>query len=125
VAGRTRDLERVRECQQICRDCGGEITFDWTGPDGEIQRDWSLKRERAREISTRERDAVYDCDVLVALHYDEFGLGQSIEIGMAMAFEKRVIVIGPFRESVFWYLPKVVRIDSMDQLSDQLVPVSA
>jgi hypothetical protein len=39
VAGRTTDLDRVREVMNALREEGHEITFDWTGPDGEIRTD--------------------------------------------------------------------------------------
>lgn len=111
VAGRTEDVERVRRVQQIVFDVGGEVTFDWTGPEGDIRKDWRGSSDRARELAQRERRAVLDANVLVLCGPDPHGgLGCFIETGMAMARGGiDIFVIEPVRESVFWYLPGVVR----------------
>jgi hypothetical protein len=110
VAGRTADQERVRRVQGLCREAGHTITFDWTGPDGDIRSDWRSEAERAAELSKRELEAVATADVLVLCGPDPHGgLGCYIETGMAMAMGLSIVIIEPVRESVFWYLPGVVR----------------
>ena len=121
VAGRTQEIERVRAVQKICIDAGHEITFDWTGPEGDIRTDWSMEAERARELSRRERRAVFVADVLVLCGPEPHGgLGCFIETGMAIGMRKPVIVIEPVRESVFWYLPGVKRIFGYSNLIEPL-----
>lgn len=110
VAGRTGDIERVRRVQAICEDAGCAITFDWTGPEGEIRKDWTGYAARAGELAQRERDAVRTANVLVLCGPDPHGgLGCFIEAGMALAYEVSIVIVGPVRESVFWYAPGVVR----------------
>jgi nucleoside 2-deoxyribosyltransferase len=123
VAGRTGDIENVRLAQQICREAKCEITFDWTGDDGEIRSSWEAAPDRAQTLSERERKAVEDSDlvVLVWAVTDNGGpVGALLEVGMAMALKKRVIVVGPARESVFWYLPEVERVENLDALKETL-----
>jgi hypothetical protein len=66
VAGRTSDVERVRRVQDAMRRAGYEITFDWTGPGGEIRKDWGgVAHERGAALSQREIAAVHRADVTV------------------------------------------------------------
>lgn len=110
VAGRTGDLDRVNRVQEICRDAGCVISFDWTGPEGDIRTDWRREVPRASELAKRELDAVATSDALVICGPDPHGgLGCFIETGMAMAYGLPIFVIEPVRESVFWYLPRVVK----------------
>ena len=108
VAGRTADTAWVRQVQEIVREHGGYITFDWTGPDGEIRADWSDQPERAAQLSRRERQAVMSADLTI-LCWSPGALGALLETGIALAHGKDVIVLGEPRESVFWYLPGVKR----------------
>lgn len=107
VAGRTKDVGTVQRVQSMVRGVGHEITFNWTGVEGEIRDSWASDPTRAREISSLERDAVRDADMLVLVWHEHGGLGALIETGMALAQGKRVIVYGVPRESVFWYAPGV------------------
>lgn len=182
VAGRSSDVKNVRFAQQICRDAGYSITFDWTDPEeGEIRPDldekdlvitdklvgnhshpfdgswrttilhkptrtvavaeeptklrcrdaamkdmrkqlggWQAAPERARALAEHERRAIIDASVVVGIYKDGHGLGKLIEIGMAMALFKPVILVGPFAESVFWFLHDVNRVPDWDGLRELL-----
>lgn len=123
VAGRTSDIDNVRLAQQICRDANCDITFDWTGQEGEIRDSWEGAPDRAQTLSECERRAVSDADLVVLLWCvtDRGGpVGALLEVGMAMGMKKRIIVVGPARESVFWYLPEVERVDDLDALKEAL-----
>lgn len=120
VAGRVKDIPAVQRAQAIVRGFGHEITFDWTGDNGEVRDDWSGAPERAREISSMERDAVRDADALVLVWHEHGGLGALIETGMALAQGKRIIVYGEPRESVFWYAPGVERAPNVLALGEAL-----
>jgi hypothetical protein len=122
VAGRRSDKSLVRGVQEILIAAGHEITFDWTGPNGERRDDWSDVPDRARELSTRERHAVRSADMLVLVGSEPHGgLGCFIETGMALALGIPVLVVGLVRESVFWYLPIVERLESIYALNDWLM----
>lgn len=114
VAGRVGNIQQVRALQLLFTQRGHEITYDWTGPEGETRRDWSGHREEACEIAQREVDGVASADAVALVGYgceeqNKGGLGCFIEVGMALAAGKPVAVWGPARESVFWYLPNVYR----------------
>lgn len=125
VASSAQDFERVRAVQAVVRAAGHEVTFDWTdieNPESlaEVREDWTGNPDRARVLARRERRAVISADVLVLCGpTPPHGLGCFIETGMALARGVIVIVIEPIRESVFWYLPGVIRCQA-DDLEDAL-----
>jgi hypothetical protein len=109
VAGRTFDIERVRRVQQMFRDVGYRVTFDWTGPDGEIRPDWGgIASERGAVLSRRELEAVRGAAITVLLWKDPTDnrqgmVGALIESGAALANGRQLWVVGPSRDSVFFH----------------------
>jgi hypothetical protein len=115
VASSTFDIDRVRRVQAMVRKAGGLITFDWTDVEtpgqGEIREDWRGHHERARELSMREKFAVINADLVILVSPSPgHGLGCFIEVGMAMGRGIPVLIAGPIRESVFWYLENVTQV---------------
>lgn len=114
VAGSTKGVSRVQVVMAEVRRGGHEITFDWTGAEGEIrdnQADWANDLRRATELSGLERDAVLTADalVLVAPPANVAGLGCWMEVGIALGRQIPVLLVDGPRESLFWYLPNVYR----------------
>lgn len=121
VAGRTKDIENVRTVQAVVMAKGHHITFDWTDPEyGDIRSDWSNAIAAARSHASIEREAVRQSDCVILVWHEHGGLGALFETGMAMAYSKRVIVVGTPRESVFWYLQNVERVKDMHELESVL-----
>jgi hypothetical protein len=112
VAGRTSDVERVRRMQDAMVRAGYEITFDWTGEEGEIRKDWGgVAHERGAALSQREIAAVRRADVTVLCWLDPMEgrqgmVGALIEAGVALGAGRELWVIGPLpRDSVFFHHP--------------------
>jgi len=109
--------------QDIVRDLGYTITFDWTGPEDEIRTDgsWDAASDRGAEIALREIQACRDADLIILLYPPNGGgLGCWIEVGAGLASGSEVYVVGAKRDSVFWQHPAVMRFDSVDDLAVQL-----
>jgi len=122
VAGRTSNIEGVRAVQRVLREHGIEITLDWTSLDGNFRPDWDQAPLEAERIAEMERHACVTADFLVLVCGSDTanGLGMFIETGMALAYGIPVIVVGSIRDSIFWYLRDVTRIDTVDELPDTL-----
>jgi hypothetical protein len=123
VAGSTRDVERVRGVQDAARAFGHEITFDWTGSEGEIRADgsWDSASEAGARIAQREVAACVTADLTILLFPPTGGgLGCWIEMGATLAGGGEVWVLEPGRDSVFWQHPRVRRFPSMKHLMGAL-----
>lgn len=115
VAGSTKDVANVRALQQLLRDAGWSITFDWTGVEGEIRSDWSGDAHvRGGDLSVREIAACATADAIFLLCPPR-GLGCWVELGAALASGVPAIVVAPQRESVFFHHPLVTVVASMDE----------
>lgn len=109
--------ERVRAFCDDLRSAGHEVTHDWTrtdefGPDGHphaVEGDLA-PGAAARYAMTDLSHGVRRADVCVFLAEDagEGGFcGSLIEFGYAMATAIPVLVVAPWRPSIFWHLPGV------------------
>lgn len=123
VAGSTSDTKRVNEVQQLVRDAGWAITFDWTGAEGKIITDgsWDKHSAAGAHIASREIVSCVTADLTILLSPQKpGGLGCWIEMGATLAGGGDVWVVEPFRDSVFWQHPHVRRFDSFDELLAEL-----
>ena len=116
VAGSTRDVERINAVQRLVRGAGWEITFDWTGAEGEIRTDgsWDTASEKGAEIAMREIEACRSADLTILLFPPKGGgLGCWIEMGATLAAGGEVWIVEPGRDSVFWQHPRVRRFEGI------------
>lgn len=132
VAGSTKDTKRINVVQRWCRELGWEITFDWTGPEGEICNPrggadfqnaaggWAEAPEKGAEISTREVEACRTADLTILLFPPQSGgLGCWIEMGATLASGGMVWVVEPRRDSVFWMHPQVTTFANFFDLAER------
>lgn len=87
VASSIKNIDWVREVQEIIRDQGAEIAYDWTAH-GDVTGQGA---ERCTEVAQSEIEAVRRADGLIVLLPG--GRGTHIEIGIALALEKPVLVL--------------------------------
>lgn len=114
VAGRTTNIEQVQRVQRMCQELGHKITFDWTEQvkqvDHHIDPDAPMPEGFGRECAENDRTGTQTAQYLIAIMGHDL-CGTLIEIGMALAFNTTVFLLGdPERESVFFELPEVVRV---------------
>jgi hypothetical protein len=116
VAGSTRDVERVNRVQALVRSAGWEITFDWTGAEGE-----DTVPERGAAIASREIEACVTADLTILLFPPlGGGLGCWIEMGATLGAGGEVWVVDPGRDSVFWQHPRVRRFAGIVELAQSM-----
>lgn len=109
VAGRVSEIDRVRRVQQIVKDAGDHITFDWTQFETGVN-DGTMSPQEARGIARMEFLGVQRCDLLILCWQDQGErsmLGALLETGMALGMGATVWVLDCDRRSVFWELPAV------------------
>lgn len=110
-AGKTHDMDRVREVQSLVRRYG-EVTHDWTkvvemhGPDIELE---PMTHEDARLYSAEDLAGVVNADLVIVMPHSRL-CGTLIEIGAALITNTPVVVLGrPSQHSVFWAHSRVYR----------------
>jgi nucleoside 2-deoxyribosyltransferase len=126
VAGKTHDMELVREVQAMAREAGHEITWDWTqiveitGPDvTEIDRKSNAEEQRGHAES--DVQGVRDCDVLIVVLRDERIVGTLIETGVQLGKDGPIWVLGEWpRHSVFFHMHNFINVKGHDDLRSRL-----
>lgn len=106
VASATEQYALVEHFVDRLRLAGIEISFEWT-PDykaGGFKPDAKLSDVHRRYIAKMDARGVRDADLVwvVTPELKEHGCGMWVELGLAIAFDKRVVVSGPnARRTVF------------------------
>lgn len=128
VMCRFAEYERVRKFCDDAREAGHTITHDWTrtaefGPDGhplstdEGAMDPDVAWSHARDDLKR---GVYHADTLVFLADQGGYCGALIEYGAALAHEKPVLLVAPWRPSIFWQAPTTTILPDEDAAREAL-----
>ncbi len=103
VAGK--NLARAQTIMAQLREHGHHITYDWAT---------SFSDKNPKEKAISERDGVRQADVLVYL-WEEDQESARYETGMAMGLEKPIVISGT-KDSFFFQLPNIIRIESDNQI---------
>lgn len=106
---------------------GHEITFDWTKQGAA----WLRGIDAIREVAELEANGVLDADIVIVLWPG--GRGTHVELGMAIAAGKRVLMFSPIEEHhtaspetcAFYHHPLVELVRGEDELIDALKQLEA
>lgn len=117
VASKFSNKVEVKRVQDLLRSAGHEITYDWTnddqidvaGPCDSYKIPVNLKV--ARDLARQDYLGVRAAHAVIFLPVEEGGRGCYTEMGFAIAWKIPVIVVGPYFNSIFMYLPGVVRVN--------------
>lgn len=97
---------QVRYISEQLKNKGYIHTYDWT------LNERALSLEDLQRIGQNEKDAIFDSDLVILILPG--GKGSHVELGMALGFEKRVILYSPNDEvhdfaqtTTFYHLPVV------------------
>lgn len=129
VAGKWKERMQVRKIMDMFEAMGYTITCDWTkhiAPEriqkgeGCFNKDFDWAQDGHQTYAQEDLDGVRNCDVIVAYmpRSDIFYKGAWIEVGIAIAFNKRVILIGNDITTVFLGLPNVTVVSFKEEALD-------
>lgn len=120
VAGKFEEAAAVRRVQALLREHHHKITHDWTDKDatGLVGRERHVYMARCAQDDLR---GVISADAVVVLHHPR-GCGMLVEVGMALAMQLGIIVIGARDEvgdylpgsPIFYHLPQVLHADTAE-----------
>jgi len=114
VAGKYEERRRIRRLMVELENMGHTISSDWTVH--EMYHDLAV-------CAQEDYEGVRNCDALVAivdipLKYQ----GLWVEVGLALAWGKRVLLVGEFGEScIFSKLPWISKYPTINDLLNHLV----
>lgn len=119
VASKFGNREAVQEAQRRLIERGHSITYDWTRDDDPAiagacnEYKIPIDETIARDLALRDVRGVQAADVVVFLPTEQGGRGCYTEMGLALALGVPVVVVGPYFNSIFMYVPGVERVASL------------
>lgn len=118
VAGKTDDWERVRRVQNVLVGLGHMITYDWTvNVEDDVDMGLEADDRTRREWADDDQLGVKQADLVIFMVESEGLSGTLIELGMALAYEKDIIVVGvPERNSVFFANNNITHVAHEDDI---------
>lgn len=122
IASKLENYEQVQYLRDRLKEQGWIHTYDWT-QHGSVK---SISTEILKEVAEKEFQGVKDADVVIVLTPQ--GRGTHVELGMALALDKKVFIWhendkyfkGTDDTSSFYWLPNVHRLFGT---SDDLIKV--
>lgn len=113
VTGKAGEEQKAREVMQLLRKAGHEITFDWTTIPHLKPYDQNI--HESRQAALLEARGVLEADAIVLLAHER-GVGMYVELGMAIAKNKPVYVIGDVAPTMFLFHPIVIRFKDLTEV---------
>jgi len=119
VAGKFEEKELVRTVQRTLLERGHTITHDWTGEDATGMEGEQLE-EYLADNASRDVDGVAAAEAVLILNHPK-GFGMMAEMGMAIAWNIPIYVIGPqIRDCIFFHLPEVQGFDTIEDALEKM-----
>lgn len=108
VAGKWAERQQVKNIMEMLEARGHTITCDWT---------IHINPKKSKAYAQEDLEGVNECDILIAYMPDSTICykGAWIEIGIALGFGKKVIIIGDKISSVFLSLPNIVVVNYKEE----------
>ncbi len=118
VAGKVGEENLVRKAMDLIKQGGHTITFDWTRIPHLKPYDQNM--EESKNAAILESQGLLEADALVLLAHEK-GIGMYVELGMAIASQKPVYVVGTVNSpTMFLHHPVVKRVKNINQVLDLL-----
>lgn len=126
VAAKFEEAQRVQRVYETLRARGFTITHDWTTEDASLY-EGEAKLAYKRQCAINDYHGVKNADAMLVLNHALL-YGGAAEMGMAIALEKPVYVVGSdIRENIFFHLgpPYVMICPSLPDAIMHLVALRA
>lgn len=111
LASSLNNAERVKELKTLVEDIGYKITYEW------YTHGLITDQSVLPEIGKLESQGVIDCDVLLMIQ--PAALGSHVELGIAIALGKKIIIfeeVEPIQQKPFYFLPGIEKHRNVDDL---------
>jgi hypothetical protein len=117
VATKFEQAAYAKKVMEALESAGHSITHDWTGEVSEGKEEDELKQFLLK-CASADFEGVRNCDLLLLLNH-QHGKGMFTELGMALAFNKKVIVIDGWKaNNIFFSLPNCTMVKTVGEAID-------
>lgn len=126
VAAKFEEAARAREAMAKLKEAGIEITHDWTGEDAEKMAGPEGEKYKT-ECATSDYKGVKRANAVLVINHDRL-FGGAAEMGMALAWGKKVFVVdSKTRYNIFFSLPSnmITMCDSLDDGINKIKEIAA
>ena len=114
VAGKVSEEDAAKKAMQVVKQAGHEITFDWTSIPH--LRPYEVNEDASRRAAVLETKGIKESDAVILLAH-EHGRGMYVELGMALASNKPVFVVGgDGSQTMFLFHPLVHRVKNISEV---------
>jgi hypothetical protein len=119
VATAFENKEYANSVMKVLTNDGHQITHNWTGEsaDGLTGEERILFLEKCAVLDAK---GVMDSEGVVLLTVEKGGRGMYTEMGIAMATQKPVFVVGPHYNNIFFHTPACQWFDTLEDLRNLL-----
>lgn len=117
-SSRFKHRDYLRELSKDLEKKGHEIVSSWIWM--ESQKPYDKNHEKCREVSKTVEEDIKNCEEFVLIS-DEGGTDMFVELGIAIAFDKKIYVVGEHgKRSLMSFHPNIEHLDSMDDFINLL-----
>ena len=117
ISSRVSEKQKTAELTKLLESKGHAVTLDWTQL-GEL-KPYEVDQKRSARVAADMVKAVQGADVFVFFP-DVGGTGTYAELGVALAEDKKIFVVGDFVKPIFLFHPLVTRVSSVQELEEKL-----
>lgn len=114
IASRLKHKNEVKKLINLLEDKGYTCTHDWTR--GEKLKPYAENLDQSQKLADEQVKSIKNCDLFVLLNPDEGGTGMYVELGVAIAENKQIFVVGEFTKPVFLFHSSVNYVQDIDGL---------
>lgn len=124
VATKFQNVAGFNEMKRLLEDIGHKVTHDWTkeSADG---KGWPERYPYLQKCALRDGHGVADSDCLIFIPVNQPMAGAFVEMGIALALDKLVIVVDAFADgiqgNIFYYLPQVVHVKTLKEAASEVL----
>lgn len=119
LASRYRNKEKLLKLAQLLAEGKHTVVSSWLGT-GSL-KPYEENRVHSRKMAAKITREVKACDVFVLLT-DRAGTDMFIEFGLAVAFRKKVLLVGKWnKRSLMHFHPQIIQVDSLKDVATMFV----
>lgn len=124
LAARFGDKMQMRDVRTRLQDAGHEVTSQWIDVEHSDDKAHTVTDEDRVRFARMCIDDVLRADALVTFSCErkdsQIGGGRHVEFGVALSYDKIIVVVGPKGEHIFHYLPQVTMCDNIEAAMEYL-----